>query len=778
MPMSKIFNNHYYKLIALLIILSTVPVIITGTLSYWQSSKAIINYSNDEKKQNIYQVKTNIEQALQYIDLSTSYFVRPSQTSSILRTNMDATSYNDLRNLKRDLSHIQTLEKSIEDVVFINFNKKWLINNSGLTHLNDSTYGNIRTSYMQIPGKTNWILEEADEIKIPNASQKSCSHYINLVKKLPILTSKPSGIIGVLIPTCELTKIIDQRSETDSYLILDENNQIIAQNTSNTQINESERIPNSLLDEINHNDSDGQFEYQLNGVTYQINYEKSNYNGWTYLSFVKLSEIHKKSSSIAIITILVLSILLSISIFFAILGSKHLYKPVKKLKRIVHSNQGEQSLEEIDDEFDLIETHLEQLLNKNNQLEQRVQNFVPQLKQLFMIRLIQGKVKEDEIPAKLRSLQYKKEWTWLMIFSLKIDFAEMGDKKFNKMDQELILFAINNLMEDIISPHERFTPIVMNDTQSTILLTDHLNDAEYTRFINQKAELIQKKVNELFQLTISIGISRRYKYLHETKKAYRESDEALKYRLKMGPGSIIFYDNLNREPINLVPFPAAINHQILDAIKMTDKEKTIKLVIDFFGYIDQNDVYDFQFDVILSRFLYDLFELKELLGVQIEHFDSTREITHYQHLSSLREIRDWVLYDITLPLIEELKHKNDSKDRKISDTIMRMIRENYNKEIYLDAVAAELHYNAKYLSSIFQKESGYTFSEYLLHYRLEKAKEWLITTCKPVKHIAEELKYNNPQNFIRSFKKMEGVTPGRYRAIYRKETKKNNTANT
>jgi AraC-like DNA-binding protein len=448
------------------------------------------------------------------------------------------------------------------------------------------------------------------------------------------------------------------------------------------------------------------------------------------------------------------------------------------LKKIVHSNQGEQSLEEIDDEFDLIETHLEQLLNKNNQLEQRVQYFVPQLKQLFMIRLIQGKVKEDEISAKLRSLQYKKEWTWLTIFSLKIDFTEMGDKKFNKMDQELILFAINNLMEDIISPHERFTPIVMNDTQSTILLTDHLNEAEYTRFINQKAEFIQKKVNELFQLTISIGISRRYKYLHETKKAYRESDEALKYRLKMGPGSIIFYDNLNREPINLVPFPAAINHQILDAIKMTDKEKAIKLVIDFFRYIDQNDVYDFQFDVILSRFLYDLFELKELLGVQIEHFDSTREITHYQHLSSLKEIRDWVLYDITLPLIEELKYKNDNKDRKVSDTIMRMIRENYNKEIYLDAIAAELHYNAKYLSSIFQKETGYTFSEYLLHYRLEKAKEWLITTCKPVKHIAEELKYNNPQNFIRSFKKMEGVTPGRYRAIYRKETKENNTANT
>lgn len=43
------------------------------------------------------------------------------------------------------------------------------------------------------------------------------------------------------------------------------------------------------------------------------------------------------------------------------------------------------------------------------------------------------------------------------------------------------------------------------------------------------------------------------------------------------------------------------------------------------------------------------------------------------------------------------------------------------------------------------------------------AKSWLAETDMAVKDIAEKLKYKNSQNFIRSFKKLEGITPGNYR---------------
>ncbi|MNJ03635.1 DNA-binding transcriptional regulator AraC [compost metagenome] len=48
-------------------------------------------------------------------------------------------------------------------------------------------------------------------------------------------------------------------------------------------------------------------------------------------------------------------------------------------------------------------------------------------------------------------------------------------------------------------------------------------------------------------------------------------------------------------------------------------------------------------------------------------------------------------------------------------------------------------------------------------YRFKMAKKWLEETDMPVKDIAARLRYNNSQNFIRSFRKQEGMTPGQYR---------------
>ncbi|MNL85040.1 Transcriptional activator NphR [compost metagenome] len=55
------------------------------------------------------------------------------------------------------------------------------------------------------------------------------------------------------------------------------------------------------------------------------------------------------------------------------------------------------------------------------------------------------------------------------------------------------------------------------------------------------------------------------------------------------------------------------------------------------------------------------------------------------------------------------------------------------------------------------------FADYLAQYRLEVAKRWLKETELTITDIAEKLKYNNPANFIRYFRKMEGMTPGQYR---------------
>ncbi len=67
-------------------------------------------------------------------------------------------------------------------------------------------------------------------------------------------------------------------------------------------------------------------------------------------------------------------------------------------------------------------------------------------------------------------------------------------------------------------------------------------------------------------------------------------------------------------------------------------------------------------------------------------------------------------------------------------------------------------------STVFAQETGKTFTEYLTHLRLTRAKELLAGTDRKSAQIALEVGYNDAHYFSYLFKKNLGLTPGEYRA--------------
>lgn len=95
--------------------------------------------------------------------------------------------------------------------------------------------------------------------------------------------------------------------------------------------------------------------------------------------------------------------------------------------------------------------------------------------------------------------------------------------------------------------------------------------------------------------------------------------------------------------------------------------------------------------------------------------------------------------------------------------LMKYINENYRGEISLTGAAQVLNMNSNYVSQLFKKETGITFVHYITQKRLEDAKELLATTKKPLTDIALEVGFNDTFHFIKTFKKVTGMTPGQYR---------------
>lgn len=104
--------------------------------------------------------------------------------------------------------------------------------------------------------------------------------------------------------------------------------------------------------------------------------------------------------------------------------------------------------------------------------------------------------------------------------------------------------------------------------------------------------------------------------------------------------------------------------------------------------------------------------------------------------------------------------------------MLNYIFENY-RDVTLRKLAEVFHYNESYLSSLFRKGTGKTFSEGLRDYRLLRAEEILSTNPKAkLSTVCEAIGYHDTVQFIRDFKARYGTTPARYK---REKAQKNSS---
>ena len=100
-------------------------------------------------------------------------------------------------------------------------------------------------------------------------------------------------------------------------------------------------------------------------------------------------------------------------------------------------------------------------------------------------------------------------------------------------------------------------------------------------------------------------------------------------------------------------------------------------------------------------------------------------------------------------------------------TILHYIDENL-ADINLTMLSDAAGMNQNYLSQYFKKHFGITFLDYVTKKKIEKAKDLLENSALTCKAIGESLGYHDPNTFIRSFKKLESVTPNEYRRMHKR----------
>jgi len=108
---------------------------------------------------------------------------------------------------------------------------------------------------------------------------------------------------------------------------------------------------------------------------------------------------------------------------------------------------------------------------------------------------------------------------------------------------------------------------------------------------------------------------------------------------------------------------------------------------------------------------------------------------------------------------------SDSKTRLIYSA-KRYMEDNLGcAELSLGMVASHIGITPNYLSSLFSKEAGETFSEYLNSIRIRRATQLLKSSSGSINEIAEKTGYSDALYFSKVFRRLIGMSPREFRKM-------------
>ena len=144
------------------------------------------------------------------------------------------------------------------------------------------------------------------------------------------------------------------------------------------------------------------------------------------------------------------------------------------------------------------------------------------------------------------------------------------------------------------------------------------------------------------------------------------------------------------------------------------------------------------------------------------------QIEQYTVTAATQDVRNSLIKAILCEIALQSTDYCDGKfvSHKRLNSIINYINSNITQPITIDSLAERFEYNQKYIFNLFKSHLNISPLQYIIQQKMNTAKNLLLSTDNTVEAIALSLSYDNPQYFMRLFKKTFGYTPSQYRNMY------------
>lgn len=438
--------------------------------------------------------------------------------------------------------------------------------------------------------------------------------------------------------------------------------------------------------------------------------------------------------------------------------TEYLLKPISSGKLLEALNGVSESIRREKEDKDLVRKYMEEM-RENTEHE----------KQKFFEQMIAGNLSMAD------ALETGKKYEMSLsagMYNLLLFRFTLGEE--NRKSGELLgeaEYAIEKLTERLEYVFEFQRGV---EGWAFLLMAD--NEEQMSERVKELSKDLEEIMKNYSTIAYFGGIGQPVARLRELEESFREAERALAARFTMELNRIISVEDIRM----------AQNVDTLDDIEITsfgEIEKTRTMLEKFLNNGAEDEIDEFvdvyinelpeenlksvlmrQY-IIMDAYIVMMSFCEKIEGIEGEMQAQSEELKNsMKTIQTVEEIKNY----IRMLLKKIIGVRDTISGRRYSDIIeiaKDQIRKTYmSDEISLNTVAAEVGMSPSYFSSIFSKEMGKTFVEYLTEIRMDRAKELLMCSSMKTSEIGYEVGYKDPHYFSYIFKKTQNCTPKEFRA--------------
>ena len=199
------------------------------------------------------------------------------------------------------------------------------------------------------------------------------------------------------------------------------------------------------------------------------------------------------------------------------------------------------------------------------------------------------------------------------------------------------------------------------------------------------------------------------------------------------------------------------------------KENFIKIKENYYngkGVLSDDPVKNVRYHFIISTAITSRVCIENGMSHDLAYTLSDIYIRRADKCESIEKIID-MIGEMHMDYAERMRELK--KEHVISIHIRKCIDyiyDNLQEKLTVRSMAEYLQIDPTYLSKLFSKEVGISFREFIINARVGAAKSMLAYSDFSFSEVSLSLGFSSQSAFTDTFKRLTGMTPGKYRALY------------